>query len=187
MPGSEFLKLHRMMPAVLVAVVAWWACGLVIKPYVERETQDRDAIAGLRAQIAVMAAEAHEIQKIESDARALRLEMDRLEGEVPGPSVQALLPEELKKHFAALGRSAPTVRMGSVQEAAGLPGYHRGFWSVALPLLETEQSGAGVALAAAELERRQPFVNVLDFAVQPDSEDPARRVAVLKLMTLFRN
>jgi hypothetical protein len=76
--------------------------------------------------------------------------------------------------------------MDSVQEEAGLPGCNRGSWSAALPLLESDQKVTGALLAVAELEQRYPFVKVVDFAVQPDLEDPARRVAALKLIALFR-
>ena len=177
---------HDLLPAFLVAGVIWWACGPLVHPYLARAKDDRNTIASLREQIAGAHAASQEIRTLAIDATAFRAQIDRLEEEIPGPSVRVSLPEQVKQHFARFGLRVSVVRMNSVREDYDLPGYDRGYWSVSLPIAEARDKAAASLLAVAEFEQQHPFVRILDFAIQPDPEDPAGRVGSLSLATLIR-
>ena len=187
---SEVTNRPKMARAVLaasgVAGMAWWACGQLIAPFLEREKADRSVIARLqehteRARIAI-----REVQALESGSAAVRAKIAQLDNEIPAESAKVGVPALVKQHFAGFGLSEAIVRMNAVREEAALPGYSRGYWSVALPIPEADRSAAASLLAAAEFEQRHPFVKVVDFAIRPDPENPSRRIALLNVAALIR-
>lgn len=183
---GHFERLRWWAPAFLVAGVAWWACGLSIASYRDREKQDREAIASLHGQIDRAATPIGEIRKLETAAEAFRAQIDRIEQELPGPSVSDSMPDELKKHFARFGLNVSSSQFTMGEEVAALPGYSHGSWSVVVPLLENDPRAAEALLAVAEFEEQHPFVKVVNLVIRPDVEDPRRRVAALNLTALFR-
>ena len=185
-PAHQEERLSWIFPAVLAAGVAWWACSPLITPYRELEKADRETIAGLRGQLNDAHSLIDNARTLESKTEALRSQMDRLDREIPGPSEQGLLPEQVKKHFARFGLSVSLVRMNRVEEEFDLSGYDRGYWSVSLPIANAQAKVAESLLAAAEFEQQHPFVKMRDFVIQPDPDNPQGRIALLNLEALIR-
>jgi Tfp pilus assembly protein PilO len=181
---SLFEKPNGFVLALLVAGVAWWACSLSIKPYDERENEDRVAIAGLKAQINQAATTAQEIEKWQRNASETRSQIDRLEENLPS---RVMLPEKVTQHFASFGLEVSAVRLKAFQEEPGLHASTRGYWSVSMPLLKSDHKEAGVIRAVMEFERHHPFIKVVEFALQPTPDDSARQLVTLELMALVRN
>jgi hypothetical protein len=178
--------LRGWLPALLVAGAAWGLCGPLINPYVEREKVDREAIVGLRGQIESANTALVELKTLEANASAARSRIDRFEQEISGPSALVSLPDDVKRHFARFGLNASIVRMNTVREESDLPGYSRAYWAVTLPIAEAGHTAAGSLLAVAEFEQQLPFVRILNFAIHPDPEAPARRIAQFNLAALIR-
>jgi hypothetical protein len=186
-PENPFEWMRGLAPALLLAGVTWWGCGLSIKPYEEREKQERTLSAGLQAQIAGAAAAAQELERLKKGVSVLRGRISRLEEEVPRPSVQASLPEQLTKHFASFGLQVSAVRSKTLRAEGTLPGYSRAYWSASLPLLTSDHKETGTVYAVMDFERSHPFIRVVDFAIQSGPGDPGRQVVTLELMALVRN
>lgn len=186
MLGGQVERWSGLVPAFLVAGLAWWVCGLFIEPHLTREKEDQEAITNLHGQIETAAAAIREIRTLEIKSEALRSEIEQLENDLPGQRALLLFPEQMEKTFTRFGVSISAARLNKVGEEASLPGYSRGSWSVTLPLAESAHQIDSALLAVAELERNHPFVKVVDFAIQPDPEVPARHVAAVSLLTLFR-
>lgn len=184
---SQLKGWHHLVPAFVVAGVAWWICDASIAPYLHREKQDRDAITELRGQIDAATAAIREIKTLESGAVSTRAQINRLEQETPGPSAVASFPDQLRKHFSQFGVVTSEVRLKTVVDVDGLPGFARGYWSLTLPFAKFDRhKSAGALLAVTEFEKQNPFVKVRDFAIQPDPEDSAGRIGTLNLTLLFR-
>lgn len=169
-----------------VAAMAWWACGQLVAPSIEREKADRSAITSLQERIERARIAIREVQALESGSAAVHATVAQLEKEMPAQAAKVGLPELVKQQFGEFGLSVAIVRMNAVREEPVLPGYSRGFWSVAVPIQEGDHSAAGSLLAAAEFEQRHPFVKVVDFAIRPDPENPSRRIALLNVAALIR-
>jgi len=178
--------LRQWVPAILVAAVGWWAGGRFTEPHLQHEKREQEAIVGLRGQIDAAIAAGVETRTLETATEAFRAQIDRLEQRIPGPLAPVSFPDDLQKHFARSGLSVSVQHSENDGELAGLPGYARGSWSVALPLVGTSQQTMGALQGMAQLEQQQPFVKVVDLAIQPDPADPARRVAQLELTAFFR-
>jgi len=186
MRGNPVETLRTIGPAILVAAVTWWAGGHFTEPHRKHEKREQEAIARLRGQIDGAAAAGAETRGLEAATEAFRAQIDRPEQKIPGPLAPVSIPDDLKKHFARSGLSVTVKLVKTDGELAGLPGYARGFWSVTLPLAKTSQQTTGALLATAQFEQQQPFVKVLDLAIQPDPAEPARRLAELYLTAFFR-
>ena len=84
-------------------------------------------------------------------------------------------PEEIKQHFSGFGISSAVVRLVDGQEEPKLPGYRKVYWSVALPIPETDRNVEGLLLAVAQLEQEDRYINVTDFLrFSPTLQIPAR-------------
>ena len=92
------------------------------------------------------------------------------------------LPSLLKAHFHCSELAAPSVSpKGTTQDDRNVPACERAQWHVRVPIDEQDGSLATLLLAAAELERRAPFVRILDLSISQDWEQPAQRVVVMDL------
>lgn len=185
-PKNQSRMTSGWLPAVAIAGVTWWACGRLIAPSLEREKDVQGAIADLREKLAGARNTIHEARILETEAAAVRWQIDRLEQEIPAGSAMIWLPEMVKKHFAGFGLNVGIVRMNTVRDEPDLPGYQRGYWSVGVPIEEANHHAAGALLAVAEFEQQHPFVRVLEFAIRRDPENPAGRIAVLNVAALIR-
>ncbi len=126
-----------------------------------------------------------EIRAKEHDAELARTELGRLENRLPSGSAMVWLPELVKAHFGGFGIAVPLIRLNTSRDEPELPGYCRGYWSVALPVDGTGQNIPTLLLAMAELEQQNSFIRVLDFAIRTNPERPNGRVASLNVAVLF--
>ena len=176
----------RVFAAAAVAGMAWWSCGQLTAPFVERERKDRDAVASLQGSIAEAREAIQQVRTLEGEAEAVRLRIGRLDEEIPAGPAMVWLPELVKQHFSHFGLSVAIVRMNTTRDVPDLSRHSRGYWSVGLPIEESSFKAAGAVLAVAEFEQQNPFVKVLDFAIRPDPEHPQGRIAVMNLTALIR-
>jgi hypothetical protein len=175
------------LPLVLAAAgLAWWTSVLSVAPWVERERRARAESAALKTRLEEAHAAIQKVRDLESDAQAVRRQIDQLAQEIPPGSATVWLPELVKEHFPKFGMNDVIVRMNTIRDVPELPGFHRGYWSVGVPLAETPRSAEGALLAVAEIEQQHPLVKVLDFAIRPDPEHPQGRVALLNVSALIR-
>jgi hypothetical protein len=78
------------------------------------------------------------------------------------------------------------VRLNTTRDEPNISGCERDFLSVALPIDDAGRNIPNVIAAVADLDQRNPFVRVLDFAIRADPENPARRVGSLNLAALIQ-
>ena len=60
-------------------------------------------------------------------------------------------PEEVRQHFASYGLHSAVVRLVTAEGEPKLPGYRKVYWSVALPIPNTDRNVEGLMLAVAQL------------------------------------
>lgn len=111
--------------------------------------------------------------------------LTRLFGESTLDSAMIAFPESVRQHFLRFGHSLRVMRLNTIQELPDLPGYQRVYWSVALPVAETDLNLTGLLIAVTELEEQNRFIKVIDFALQPDVEEPGARTVAVNLVTLL--
>ncbi len=183
------MKLPILPAIVLTAIVAtgaWGGYKYFVLPLEMRDAELADQTAVMRERTAGARRTIREIQAKENAAAAASIELGRLEKRLPAGAAMVWLPELLKTHFGGFGIAVPLVRFNTTQDEPELPGYSRGFWSVALPIDAAGQNIPKLLLAVTELEQQNSFVNLLDFAVRPDPEHPSGRVASINVSVLFR-
>lgn len=170
-----------------MALAAGWAFyAQALAPLRQREAETLRSIAALEERIAAARGTLAEVRALEAQVSGARNELRSLQSNLPAGSAMVWLPELITGHFGRFGVAVAIVRLNTTVAEPELSGYNRGYWSVALPLGEAGRNVPGLLLAVAELEQQQPFVQVLDFAIRPDPEDPDRRIAGLNVAVLFR-
>ena len=180
-------KISRRLLAVGGAVgVAWWAAGQLTASFHEREKDDRRAIAGLRERIAIARHAFREHQALERDATLAREEIGSPQGALPpGPSL-LWFPKLAKEHFHRFGIRESVARVNTVADEARLAGYERTYWAVEMPAGSTAKEIRAACIAVAEIERLDPFIRVLDMAIQPSADDPRRSIVMMNAAVLSR-
>ncbi len=121
----------------------------------------------------------------EQEIGVVRTSLGKLIGSASRGSVMVSLPKRLHDHFATAGIAVQVIRLNTTEDLQGVPGYRRVFWSVALPLAETDRNASGMLGAVADFEARNRFIKVLDFSLRPDVEDPERRTASFNIAALL--
>ncbi len=173
------------------------ACGLALAagrelyvrttaPLRQQEAKILRDVAALSRRIDAARKTIAEVQAQEKDVEAIRSKAERLQADCPPGSPVVWVPSLLRDHFARSGAAVLLTRLNAIQDEPNLPGHARGFWSAALPIDEAGHDIAALLEEVADLERQNPCVRVLDFAVRPDPENPGHRVALLNLTALSR-
>jgi hypothetical protein len=124
-----------------------------------------------------------EVRHQEMDMGSTRSHLKRLQGDYPDGSPMVWVPTLVKDHFARSGNVAPLVRHNTNHHDPEIPGYERGFWFVGLPI-EARQNISTMVLAAVDLELQNPLLRMLDFAIRPDSDNPAQHLMVINIAVL---
>jgi hypothetical protein len=168
----------------LALAVGWTFHGRSIVPLRQIEKDTLAEIVDLRASIKSAKVTIAETRTGEQAARLSMSESQRPKDGPSGKPASVWLPALVKEHFTRLGIAEPVVRLNMTEEESAIPGYERAFWFVSLPIDEAGRNIATILLGVADLDQRNPLVRVLDFAVQPDSDDPMRRVATFNLTIL---
>lgn len=186
MTTRRFKVLRGLVPVTLVAGMIWWAYARSVESFAVSERNDQAACALLKEQIEGARTAIEEVRKLESDAQAVRRQIDQLAQDIPAGLAATWLPELVKEHFPRFGLPDPIVRMNTFREVPDLSGFRRGYWSVGVPIAEKRPSGAGALLAVAEFEQQHPLVRVLDLVICADPENPERRLAMFNVSALVR-
>ena len=92
----------------------------------------------------------------------------------------------VKEHFKHFGIAVDIVRLNTLRLEDGLPGFKRAYWGVSMPMGNDGNNVTGLLLAVAELEEQNRYLKVLDFAIQPDVENPLLRTAAINIEALVQ-
>lgn len=153
-----------------------------------RSLHEEDSVrrAGeLRQQLDSARGKLRAIKNSEQELGDARSALKKLFGASALTSAMVTFPESVRQHFARFGIPLRVMRLNTIQEMPDVPGYQRVYWSVGLPVAETDQNATGLLIAVAELEEQNCFIKVVDFALQPDVEDPLARTVGINLVTLL--
>lgn len=176
--------LRGLFAAAGVAALAWWTCGRLVAPFLERERVDLDAIAALEERIEGARGTIKEIQMLEKATGLERNELHLLQGHLPSSSAHVWFPKRVKEHFGRFGVAGAVARQNTAREEKGLPGFERSYWAVELPTGSSAKDIRAACLAIAEFEPLEPSLRVLDVAIHPSSEVPDQRVVVFNIAVL---
>ena len=150
----------------------------------EQETKALRNVSALNERIGGAQKTISEILAQEKAAGPVRNELKRLHKAFPEGSATVWLPALTKEHFERFGIATLRIHLNGTEDKPGIPGYERGYWSVILPIDEAGPKPANLFIAVAEIEQRNPFVRVLDFAISPDPKNSGGRVVSLNLSAL---
>ena len=179
------LALRRTVPAA-ITLSAWLFFSHSIAPLRSQAKESTRKIGELQEQLDSVSKTLRRIKDAEQQTGEARASLNRRLSEFPHESAMSAIPKDIRKHFSGFGLPPSVIRLNTAQPEPNLPGWQRAYWSVGLPIAKTDSNLTALLLAVAELDRREPFVNVVDFAVQPYPENPGRRVASLNIMALIR-
>jgi hypothetical protein len=139
-------------------------------------------IVDLRHQLELARQSIDHVRNLEQETGHARENLNALIGDFPANSLFVGIPQIVNDHFHRFAIPVSLVRLNTVLDVVGLPGYTRTYWGVAFPLGNDARSVSGLLLAVAELEEQNPFVRVLDLSVRPDAEDPMLRTAAINIV-----
>lgn len=182
--GKRWIRHGTFAACCVVLAAIWMLHARVLPSLIERESEALQAVSALNERIGRAQQTIAEIQARERDTVLVRSELQRLQKAFPAGAATAWLPTLAKEHFARFVIAARRIHLNGTQDEPGIPGYERGFWSVTLPVDEAGPIPVNLFLAVAEIEQRNPYVRVLDFAIRPDPEMPGQRLMSLNLTAL---
>jgi hypothetical protein len=184
--GKKWKRLGAVAVCGLALAASREFYGRSIAPLRQEETETLREIADLRERVESARKTIAEIREQEKDADRIRNELERIENDLPAGSAMVSVPALVSEHFARFGISVPLVRLNRTQDEPSIPGYGRGFWSVALPIDEAGRNIPILLVSVADLDQRNSFVRVLDFSIRPDPETPGGRIGTLNLTAVIR-
>jgi hypothetical protein len=138
----------------------------------------------LRERIEAALGAMKKVQAIEQQAARARVENQRLKSEQPAGSVLVWLPGRMEEHFSSFGISIAVSRLARVMDEPETPGYQRVYWVLGIPVEERNQKLPNLLFAVADIEDRNPYIKVIDFAIRPEPTDPRRRIATVNIAAL---
>lgn len=186
-PREKWSKLGALATCGLALAAGWEFYNHSIRSLRKQETETLRDADDLRKRVEDAQQTIASIRTQEKDADRIRGELDRLQDILPAGSAMVSLPVLVKEHFARFGIAIPLIRLNTTQDEPRIPGYQRGFWSVALPIDDAGRNTTTMLLAVANLDTENSFIKVLDFAIRPDPENPDGRVGLLNLSAVIRN
>jgi hypothetical protein len=157
-----------------------------IGPLKKRANDSQRRLVELRENLEPARETIQRVRTLEQKTAQARRELQGLKGDHPKGSALVWLPERAKEHFKQFGIAVTVIRLNTVQDEAGLPGYRRAYWGIGLPIENGEKSVNGLLLAVEQLERQNRFVRVIDFAIRPDVENPLLRTAAINIVALVQ-
>lgn len=163
----------------------WLFSQYVITPLRLHEKDSVLRVGELRQQLDSAHAALRGIGNPKKDLEDERSALNRLAGESALKSTMGSFPENVRQHFARFGVPLRVMRLSTIQEMPDLPGYQRVYWSVGLSVAKADRTLTGLLISVAELEEQNRFIKVLDFALQPDVEEPGARTVGINLVTLL--
>jgi hypothetical protein len=184
-PARRAATWHGLLAGSAVAGAAWWACGLSMAPFVEEEKADRAAITALQERLAGARQTIEEIRALEEEAARARAGLQAFAAGFPAGSAYVWFPAQVKEHFARFGFAGAVARVNTARDEPDLPHFERTYWAVEFPVGNDPAQVRAACLAVAEIEPRDCSVRLLDVAIRPDADDPARRRMVINISTLF--
>jgi hypothetical protein len=157
-----------------------------LSPLREKEAVLQRDAANLSERIEKAKKTIAEVRAAEEGAAPIRQQLEKLQEDLPVGSTMVALPALVKAHFARAGVAVRLIRLNTTQNQPDIPGFERGFWSVALPIDENGRNVAKLLMAVTDLDRENPFIRILNFAIRPDPENPRERMASLNVTSLIR-
>ena len=186
------------MPGVQSTIVRWalvggallgFACLVYRQTIIPCRLRERDLLRQ-RLEVQEQLKAAHrtlrEVKDTEQESAQARAALNRLLGEDGRGSPMVSLPESIRQQFARAGLPLRVIRLNTIQEEPHLRGYQRVYWSVGLPIPEVDRIVTALLSEVVKLEQADRFIKVVDFALQPDAEDPRLRTAAINIMALVR-
>ena len=180
--GSHFFRGFCTVSAV--AGLAWWAHGQLIVPLAARGSALRQQLDQVREHTAAARKSLRTITVLEAQKDDARAEMERLEEGLPEGAALVWAPERMRKHFRDAGFDAVSIQLNTFADVPELPCYERSYWAVELPIAGGAKELRAALVGLAGLEMADPFLRILDTAVRPDAQNPARQIAVANVVIL---
>ena len=163
---------------------AWLFHSQAITPLKLREDEFVRRRAELREHLDSGREKLIAIKESEQKVGEARAALNRLVGGKKADSSMVSFPEEMKEQFSRFGLPSAIIRLITAEEEPDLPGYRKVYWSVGLPIPKTDRNVEGLLQAVADLEERDRYLKVTDFALQPDVVDPSLRTASVSIVIL---
>ena len=186
MASAKASKRRATAACCVVALAAglgfYW---ISIAPLTQQETEARRIVSDLRGRIESARITIDQVRAAEQNAGSSQGELERLQGDLPAGLTIISAPTLVREHFARFGIAVSVVRLNTTQNEPDIPGYQRGFWSVALPIDAASRNIVPMLRGVADLDQQNSSVRILDFAIRPDPVTPGGRVGVLNLAGLI--
>jgi hypothetical protein len=180
--GSHFFR--GFCTVCAVAGLAWWAHGHLIVPLAGRGSVLRQQLEQVREHTAEARKTLRTVAALEAQTDDARAELERLQEGLPEGAALVWFPERMRKHFRDAGFDVVSVLPNTAADVPELPGFERSYWAVELPITGGAKEIRAALVGLAGLETADSFVRILDAAVRPDSQNPARQVAVANVVIL---
>ncbi len=127
------------------------------------------------------------VKYLETETSYARGALQQRLANYPEESAQVWLPKVVQDHFKQFGIETGVIREGAVLEEKGLPGYHRAYWAVGVPVQGGAARLSGLLYSVAELEQQHKIIKVIDFEIRPNVEDDRLLEAEINIEALIRD
>lgn len=182
----KFARRGALLAGAMALVAGWDYQAALVAPFRVKESEALRDAAKLGERIEEGRKTIAEIQAQEAAAGRVRSELTQLQSDLPTGPAMVSLPALVKEHFERSSVAVQLIRLNTTRDEPDVPGYQRGFWSVALAIDEAGRNISKLLLAVADLDREYPFLRVLDFGIRPDPEHPGARIASLNIAVFIR-
>ncbi len=186
-PSKKSIRIGAVVACTLAIAAGRDFYTRSISPLLQKETEIQRESDAVDKRIESARLVIAKTRTLETNADRARSELERLQNELPPGSPMVSMPALVGDHFTRHGLNVPLIRLNTTREEPKIPGYRRGYWSVALPI---DKDGANIPTlltTIADLEQHYAFVRVLDFAIRPDPENPEARLGLMNFAAVIRN
>ena len=166
-----------------IAGAAWLLYRGGIAPLQTEHLSLRQKHEDLRQKIAATHQELTTLKDSDQKVAEVRARLNAMLSDQAGdPLVN--FPRKMQEYFGQFGYPSCNVRLVTTRQAADLSDYQKIYWSIGIPIPETEPNLQQLLVAVTALEQGDRYIKMTDFAVEADPQNPNLRVASLNLVVL---
>lgn len=140
------------------------------------------SIAALDPEISKANAQMLRAKAIAKDAPLVEASIASINGLIPEGAPVAWFPVRISEVFKKAGTEKATTKLTTEAADKELTGYRRVTWAIDLPLVDCMAFGAAVA----ELENREPLVEIQSVAIETLRENPEAQRVLLTVNNIVK-
>jgi hypothetical protein len=168
--------------AALFAVLLYAYFFMMLGPLNDKEKKARAAIGEMQPKIDEAKAQIEKTQALEAKAPSAQKSLEQIKALIPEGAPVAWFPPRMQDFFKNQGIDKAATRLSNETTDKDLPGFRKITWSIDLPKVGFLALGRAVA----ELENKEPLLEITNLQIEAVKEDPELSHAVITVATIVK-